>query len=104
MSLAFKVKVIATVVACVVGFAVFEHFYWTWKAAASLERRLAGWKRSHHLTDKRVDLVRKIEREYHGSGNPFTPPAHTIEEERAHSEALRKAMHLPHDPVEEPPR
>ncbi len=97
-------KVIVIVVVCIVGFVVVEHFYWTGRAATALERRLEGWRARHHLTDEQVERVRRLEKEFHGSGNPFNPPAHTIEEERAHSEALREAMNLPSAPSETPPR
>ena len=99
LSLAFKLKAAAIIVACSTGFVIFEHFYWTGKAAAKLEHRLTHWTGRYLLTDEQVRHVRALERAYHGNGNPFNPPAHTAQEERAHSEALRQAMSLPSAPI-----
>ena len=73
---------------------VFEHYYWTHKAAAALETRLSQWQRLHNLTDDQVNRLRAIEREYHGSGNPLLTPAHSLADEHGHSQLLRDVMKL----------
>ena len=40
----------------------------------SLEQRLAAWKTAYGLSDDEVSQFRRIELEFHGSGNVFTTP------------------------------
>ena len=89
-----KLQIAALLIGTLTAIFVFEHYYWTHKAAASLETRLSQWQRRHHLTDDQVNRLRTIEREYHGSGNPLLTPAHNLADESAHSLQLREVMKL----------
>jgi hypothetical protein len=40
----------------------------------SIDDRLAKWQQAYQLSDKTVEQFRRIEIDFHGSGNPFNSP------------------------------
>ena len=71
-----------------------EYFFRTRNAARALEIQLGQWKQRYHLTEEQVNRLRRIEREYHGTGNLFRDASHTSAEERVHARELREVMKL----------
>jgi hypothetical protein len=59
----------------------------------SIDDRLNKWQQSYSLSAETVAQFRRIELEFHGSGNPFTSPIpHNKEEEKAHHEQMASMM------------
>lgn len=59
----------------------------------SIDDRLNKWRQSYNLSAETVAAFRRIELEFHGSGNPFTSPIpHSKEEEDAHHEQMASMM------------
>lgn len=61
--------------------------------SAHVDERLARWKKKYHLSDEQVVRLREIERNFHGSGNPFTSIGSPSPEEVAeHHRGMSKLM------------
>jgi hypothetical protein len=59
----------------------------------SIDDRLNKWQQSYDLSAETVTRLRRIELEFHGSGNPFTSPIpHSKAEEDAHHEQIASLM------------
>ncbi len=62
---------------------------WNW----SIDDRLNKWQQSYDLSAETVAQLRRIELEFHGSGNPFTSPiSHSKPEENAHHGQMASMM------------
>lgn len=91
---ATKVAILAGLAVFAALFFTFEHFYWMRKATDHRELELSRWKARYHLNDKQVSRLRLIERQFHGSGDRLTQPAHTLAEDREHLRLLRETMNI----------
>jgi len=59
----------------------------------SIDDRLSKWQQSYNLSAETVTQFRRIELEFHGSGNPLTSPIpHSKEEENAHHEQMASML------------
>ena len=59
----------------------------------SIDDRLSKWQQSYNLSAETVNQFRRIELEFHGSGNPFTSPIpHSKAEENAHHKQMASMM------------
>ena len=59
----------------------------------ALEAQLAKWKRAYHLTDEQAALIRRMELDFHGNGNPFTSrDSGTPEENQTHHVKMSGVM------------
>ena len=59
----------------------------------SIEDHLNKWQQSYNLSAETVTELRRIELEFHGSGNPFTSPIpHSKPEENAHHEQMASML------------
>ena len=93
-----KLKLAAWSAAAVIVFFGFIHLVGTRTQAAALDRRIERWKIEYHVDNEQAFRLRAIENEFHGSGNPFTLPAHTMDEVHEHHRALASVMN-PEDGV-----
>ena len=50
-----------------------------------LDKLTERWRHEYHLTDEPARRVRALEESFHGSGSPFTRPAHTQADTREHA-------------------
>ena len=75
------------------GSLAFEHMLSTRRQSASLDSQVARWRRQFNLNDEQEQLIRHIEREFHGSGSLFArrrdPSEHEISE---HQRAIARSM------------
>lgn len=83
--------------ACFAGFMVFLAAFVTVSGMitqrAALNRMLASWTVSYHLTPEQADRIREIELNFHGNGNPFTSrESGTPEENDAHHLEVSRVM------------
>jgi hypothetical protein len=62
------------------------------ETARHLDQTINRWRTDFHLTPEQAERVRSIERNFHGTGNPFTLPSHTAEEVRAHHREIASVM------------
>jgi hypothetical protein len=60
--------------------------------AQHLDQTINRWRAEFHLTPEQAERMRAIERNFHGTGNPFTLPSHTAEEVRAHHWEIASVM------------
>ena len=59
----------------------------------SIDDRLNMWQQSYNLSPETVTQFRRIELEFHGSGNPFTTPIpHSKAEENTHHEQMASML------------
>lgn len=68
------------------------YYYTTAQAARHLDQTIKRWRTDFHLSPEQAERIRAIERNFHGSGNPFTLPSHTVEEVRLHHGEIAAAM------------
>ncbi|MEQ1862208.1 MAG: hypothetical protein ABMA13_20010 [Chthoniobacteraceae bacterium] len=68
------------------------HIYTTTRAARHLDRVINRWSAEFHLNSEQASRVRAIERNFHGSGNPFLLRSHSPEEMRAHHQEVADTM------------
>ncbi len=62
----------------------------------SIDDRLAQWRQAYHLSDAIVSEFRRIELEFHGSGNPFTSPIQRSPQEvQIHHQQMAEIMGEP---------
>lgn len=76
--------------------AAFFHVFETVEQNARTERTLERWRRDYHLTDEQCQRIRKMERDFHGGGDPFVAPSRSTEETDTHHRAIA-AMMSPED-------
>ena len=62
------------------------------KTAQHLDDTIDRWRTDYHLSPEQAERVRAMERKFHGTGNPFTLPAHTPEEATVHHREVAAAM------------
>ena len=71
----------------------FEHMLSTRRQAASLDSQMARWRRQFNLNDEQEQLIRHIEREFHGSGSLFARRRDRSEHEISeHQRAIARLM------------
>lgn len=58
----------------------------------SLNRTMRAWQAEYHLSEDQVARIRRIEEDFHGTGNPFTQPAHSIEQLLDHEPSISRVM------------
>lgn len=68
------------------------HFSATHQQQVAFDELIAKWRVSYHLTDDQARRLRAMEADFHGNGNPFFRPAHTLEETRAHHRQMADVM------------
>jgi hypothetical protein len=87
-----KLVIWASLIGCFAIVLGWGHFYTTTKTARHLDQTINRWRTDFHLSPEQAERVRTIERNFHGSGNPFLTPAHTAEEVRVHHQEVAAAM------------
>jgi hypothetical protein len=92
MSLKDKLKIWAWIVGVFLIFAFLFHFVTTRHQRSSLDALFQRWRIDYHLNEEQARRVRAIEEKFHGSGDPFTRPAHTQTETREHHRAMAAEM------------
>lgn len=68
------------------------HFVTTAQQRSSLDDLVVRWKRDYHLTDQQARTIRKMEEDFHGSGNPFFRPAPTATDTTEHHRQMAAQM------------
>ena len=58
----------------------------------SLDRTLKAWQAEYRLSDEQVARIRKIEEDFHGTGNAFTQPTHSFEQLQDHEPSISRVM------------
>ncbi|MEK0451128.1 MAG: hypothetical protein RL088_3396 [Verrucomicrobiota bacterium] len=58
----------------------------------SLHRTVNRWRSHYHLDDQQVARIVEIEFAFHGNGNFFTKPTHTLEETDQHHREIAAVM------------
>ena len=92
LSLRGRLTIVGSIVASlavIVGTTVFESKI---KHAKQVEDDLKNLAARYHLDDEQLRETRHLEEQFHGSGNPFTRPSHTFEEEQEHLLKHSRAM------------
>jgi hypothetical protein len=74
--------------ACFLAF----HFLTTAQQRSSLDDLLVRWKSDYHLSDEQARTIRKMEEDFHGSGDPFFRPAPTAAETTEHHRQMAAQM------------
>jgi hypothetical protein len=87
-----KLKLAAWSAVALLVFFGFIHLVGTRTQAAALDRRIERWRIDYHVDNEQAVGLRAIENGFHGSGNPFTLPAHTMDEVHEHHRALARVM------------
>jgi hypothetical protein len=72
---------IAVVLLCV-------HLVTTREQSFSIDSAVARWKHEYQLSDEQANRLKKMEFEFHGGGDPFLRPAHSLEETRTHHQKM----------------
>jgi hypothetical protein len=63
---------------------------------SSIDQRLAEWKTAYRFSDDIVRQIRRIELDFHGSGNIFTTPiARTPPESLVHHQQMAQLLDKP---------
>jgi hypothetical protein len=84
--------IFASVLGCFAIILGWSHFYSTTTTARLRDNLIDRWRTEFRLSPEQAQRVHSIERNFHGSGNPFTLPWHTPEEVRAHDQEVARAM------------
>lgn len=92
MSLRDKLQIWASIVGVLALVLTFGIGAMKSKTAQHLDQTINRWRKDYHLTPEQAERVRSIERQFHGSGNPFTLPSHSAEEVRVHHDEVAAAM------------
>lgn len=58
----------------------------------NLDRLMQTWKSAYHLSDEQAARIRKIEEDYHGTGNVFSQPTHTFAQLQDHEPSISRVM------------
>ena len=85
---------ICLIIAALVALSLaFEHKVATSRQAESLDRQIARWRTQFHLNAEQERLIRRIEREFHGSGSPFARRPNPSEPDVSeHQRAIARIM------------
>jgi alpha-ketoglutarate-dependent taurine dioxygenase len=62
--------------------------------ARHLDQTILHWRTEFRLSPEQAQRVRDIERDFHGTGNPFTLPARTPQEVSAHHREIAATMNV----------
>ena len=92
MSLKDRLQIWAWIIGVFLVFAFLFHFVTTRHQRSSLDALFQRWRIDYHLNEEQARRVRAIEEKFHGSGDPFTRPAHTQAETREHHRAMAAEM------------
>lgn len=57
-----------------------------------LDQMMKAWRVNYHLSDEQVARIRKLEEEFHGSGNILTEPVHTLAQTLDHEPSICRVM------------
>lgn len=68
------------------------HFVTTRQQRSSLDALVIKWRKDYHLTDEQARIIRVMEEDFHGSGNPFFRPAPTAAETTEHHRQMAAQM------------
>src|SRR6185436_12971965 len=68
------------------------HIGTTRQQRIGMDQLIDRWRHDYHLTDDQARRVRAMEESFHGSGDPFTRPAHTAAETREHHRGMAAIM------------
>ena len=85
-------QIAGILLALAAGCLLWLHFYTTGKAEQTMWRTLDQMRVEYHLDEQQLERISAMEREFHGSGNPFTRPSHTLGEVRQHELAISAVM------------
>jgi hypothetical protein len=58
----------------------------------NLARTMKAWQAEYHLSDDQVARIRRIEEDFHGTGNAFTQPTHSVEQLLDHEPSISRVM------------
>lgn len=92
LSRADKLKIAAIIAGMLATLVIGGAFLSQVHNANALEIQLERWRRDYQLNDEQVTRIRHIELEFHGTGNVFTRPSHTLQETREHQRAIAEVM------------
>ena len=87
-----KLQIVGIIVGAAVVFFGGGIFSFKIKHAQYVEDDLKRFRARYHLSDEQLRQTRRLEEQFHGSGNPFTLPTHTPEEEHEHLLQHSRAM------------
>ena len=85
-------QIASILLAMAAGCLLWLHLYTTGKAKQTMRRTLDQMRVEYHLDEQQLARISGLEWEFHGSGNPFTRPSHTIGEVRQHELAISAVM------------
>lgn len=92
MPLKEKLKMFGWIVGSFGLVGVFIHFEAALKQRNAIEGNIERWRNVYHLNEGQCLQIRKIERDFHGSGDPFFAPNHNSEDKEAHHRAMASIM------------
>ncbi len=92
MALRDKLQIGAWIIGMFLILGGWFHIFATRQQTSSLDRMITRWRIDYHLSDEQARRIRAIEEQFHGNGNPFLRPAHTLEETREHHRAVAAKM------------
>lgn len=87
-----KLKLWALLIGMLAVFFLFFHFVTTAQQKSGLDSLVERWRRDYHFTDEQARIIRVMEEDFHGSGNPFFRPAHSAEETTEHHRQMAAQM------------
>jgi len=68
------------------------HVFGALQQARNLDHLIHRWRAEYHLTEEQARLIRAMEEDFHGRGDPFLQPAHSMDETREHHRRIAKIM------------
>ncbi len=72
---------------------LFFHFATTSQQRSSLDDLVhRRWRLDYHLSEEQARKLRKMEEDFHGSGNPFFRPSHNAAETTEHHRQMAAVM------------
>ncbi len=92
MPLMEKMKMFGWIVGAFGLVGVFIHFEAALKQRNAIESNIELWRNAYHLNEGQCLQIRKMERDYHGSGDPFFTPNHSSGDKEAHHRAMASIM------------
>lgn len=72
--------------------AVSGHIITTQIASRNLEQVIKRWKTEYNLNSDQSELIKEIERRFHGGGNPYLQPTRGTQEVREHHQEIASLM------------
>lgn len=88
-----KLKVWGIIAGLAAFFVLVFHFSTTAQQRSSLDDLVnRRWRSDYHLSDEQARTLRKMEEDFHGSGDPFFRPAHSAAETTEHHRQMAAVM------------